>query len=208
MNILVADYQPLVRRGLIEVLSNSKEAYSFFEAGTLEQALEIIKAEVIDVLFVELHLESYDGLELIKKAQQFGQRNIKYIILASSISIFELRHAMELGVNGYILKDALVEDVRYVFNVVRRGEKFYPARIIEKTFSEVEGKNLKLLTAREMEVFTELRKGLTNCQISNNLYITEGTTKKHISSILNKLKLSNRMEAVVYANKLYRNQSQ
>jgi two-component system nitrate/nitrite response regulator NarL len=128
--------------------------------------------------------------------------------LASNISIFEFRHAKELGVNGYILKDALIEDVRYVFNVVRRGEKFYPARIIEKTFSEVEGKNLKLLTAREMEVFTELRKGLTNCQISNNLYITEGTTKKHISSILNKLKLSNRMEAVVYANKLYRNQSQ
>jgi two-component system nitrate/nitrite response regulator NarL len=111
-------------------------------------------------------------------------------------------------VNGYLLKDALVEDVLYAFNVVRRGEKFYPARIIERTFGEVEGKNLKLLTAREMDVFTELRKGLTNCQIGNNLYITEGTAKKHISSILNKLKLSNRMEAVVYANKLYRNQSQ
>ena len=207
MNILIVDHQPLIRRGIIDVLSTNKEPYSIHEAGTLAEAMKIMQTQTIEIVFVDLHLGTDDGLELIDRTKQFNQNTTKYILLASNISIFEFRRAKELEVDGYILKDALAEDILYAFNVIRRGEKFYPSRIIEKAFYGLEGEGLRLLTERELDVFSELRKGLTNYQISNNLFITEGTTKKHISSILNKLKLSNRMEAVVYANKLYGNQN-
>ncbi len=207
MNILIADHQPLIRRGIVEVLTANKEQYRIYEAGDLADALKIMKSQTVDVAFIDLHLGKDDGLELIDRVRQAGLKGTKYILLASIISIFEFRRAKELGVDGYIMKDALVEDILYAFNVIRRGEKFYPSKIIERAFYGVEGEGLKLLTERELDVFSELRKGLTNCQISHNLFITEGTTKKHISSILNKLKLSNRMEAVVYANKLYENQN-
>lgn len=207
MNILIADHQPLIRRGIMEVLSNTKESYCIFEAGTLAEAMRITQAQNIDIAFVDLHLGTDDGLEMVDKVRMSCQSSMKFILMAATISIFEFRRAKELGVDGYILKDALVEDILYAFNVVRRGEKFYQSKIIEKAFTGVESDGLKLLTERELDVFSELRKGLTNGQISSNLFITEGTTKKHISSILNKLKLSNRMEVVVYANKLYGNQS-
>ena len=207
MNILIVDHQPLIRRGIIDVLFINTESYTIYEAGCMTDALKILQTQTIEIAFVDLHLGPDDGLDLISQTKRNSQKNTKYILLAAVISIFEFKRAKELGVDGYILKDALIEDVLYAFNVIRRGEKFYPTRIIEKAFNEVEGEGLKLLTERELDVFTELRKGLTNCQISNNLFITEGTTKKHISSILNKLKLSNRTEAVIYANKLYGNKN-
>ena len=202
MNILIVDQQPLIRRGIIEVLSANQESYFIQEAGNFAEAIKIFQTKMIDLVFIDLRLDS--GLELIERAKQFDQ-NTKYVLMATNISIFEFRRAKELKVDGFILKDALVEDILYAFNVIRRGEKFYPSRVIEKALNGLEEEGFRLLTERELDVFSELRKGLTNCQIGNNLYITEGTTKKHISSILNKLKLSNRMEAVVYANKLYGN---
>lgn len=205
MNILIVDRQPLIRRGIIEVLSAINESYSVHEAGSFSEALKIFQRNLIDIAFIDLSMGL--GLELIERAKQLDQMEIKYILMATKISIFEFRKAKELEVDGFILKDALVEDILYAFNVIRRGEKFYPSRIIEKALNGVEEEGLRLLTDRELDVFSELRKGLTNCQISSNLYITEGTTKKHVSSILNKLKLSNRMEAVVYANKLYGSQN-
>ena len=207
MNILIVDHQPLIRRGIMEVLSNTKESYGIYEAGTLAEAMKTTQAQRVDIAFVDLHLGTDDGLELVDKIRQSSQCNMKFILMATAISIFEFRRAKELGVDGYILKDALIEDILYAFNVVKRGEKFYQSKIIEKTFNGVDSEGLKQLTERELDVFSELRKGLTNLQIGSNLFITEGTTKKHISSILNKLKLSNRMEAVVYANKLYGNQN-
>lgn len=207
MNILIVDHQPLIRRGIIDVLFLNNELYSIFEAGTLADAIRIMQTQTIEIAFVDLQLGQEDGLELIDRTRKICTGKTRYILMSGAISIFEFRRAKELGVEGYLLKDAMVEDVLYTFNVVKRGEKFYPARIVEKAFTGMEGEGLKLLTERELDVFSELRKGLTNCQISNNLYITVGTTKKHISSILNKLKLSNRMEAVVYANKLYGNRN-
>lgn len=207
MDILIVDHQPLIRRGIMEVLSAKNETFAIHEAGTFTEAMIILHTQDIDIAFIELHLGSDDGLELIDRSKsQIKQIKTKFILLTTSISIFEFRRAKELGVDGYILKDALVEDVLYAFNVVKRGEKYYPSKIIDKAFNRIEEESLMLLTVRELDVFTELRKGLTNGQISHNLFITEGTTKKHISSILNKLKLTNRMEVVVYANKLYGNQ--
>ncbi|HHU17988.1 MAG TPA: response regulator transcription factor [Clostridiales bacterium] len=77
--------------------------------------------------------------------------------------------------------------------------KYYPSKLVENTLNGARRDGLQLLTERELDVLSELRKGLTNGEISNKLFITEGTTKKHISSILNKLKLSNRVEAVIYS---------
>lgn len=207
MNILIADCQPLIRRGIVEILSANKEFFSIRETGSLSDSLKILQIHNVDIAFIGLHLGADDGLELIDRAKHLNRNRTKYILLVSTISIFEFRRAKELEIDGYILKDAMVEDILYAFNVIRRGEKFYPSKIIEKALYGGEGEGLKLLTERELDVFSELRKGLTNCQISHNLYITEGTTKKHVSSILNKLKLSNRMEAVVYANKLYGHQN-
>jgi two-component system nitrate/nitrite response regulator NarL len=142
LNILIADHQPLIRRGIMEILSNTKESYNVFEAGTLAEAIKIILAQNVDIAFVDLHLGADDGLELVDKVRQVGQENTKFILMATTISIFEFRRAKELSVDGYILKDAMIEDILYAFNVVKRGEKFYQSKIIEKAFSGVESERM------------------------------------------------------------------
>lgn len=199
INILIADHQPLLRKGLKEVLSIYKENYLFYEAGTLKDAIKICQSKSIDIVFVELQLGIDDGLELVYSIKQENNTHTKVIILLTSISIFEFRRAKELDVDGYIQKDAPIDDILYAFNVIKRGEKYYPSKLVENTLNGARRDGLQLLTERELDVLSELRKGLTNGEISNKLFITEGTTKKHISSILNKLKLSNRVEAVIYS---------
>lgn len=203
MEILVVDHQPLIRRGMIEVLSLYKGQHIIKEAGNITEAMRIFHLQQMDIAFVGLHLGDEDGLELIDRAKKIADSCCKFILLASSISIFELKRSKELDVDGYVMKDSFIEDILYAFNVVKRGEKFFPPKLIETSFYGKEQNELRLLTERELDVFYELRKGLTNHQISSNLFITEGTTKKHVSSILNKLKLANRTEAVIYANRLY-----
>lgn len=200
MKILIIDKQPLLRKGIIQVLSSVPGDRIYIEAKSIEEGLEKNNKAVADVIFIELNLGDGSGLDFIEENK--NKQRQKYFILADSMNMFEFRRSKELDVDAYILKDSDGEDIKYAFNRVMKGEKYYPQELVEKALSYKEGGALRLLTEREMDVLIELSKGLTNSQIGDNLYIAEGTAKKHISNILNKLNMNNRMEVLVYANKL------
>ncbi len=202
MNILIVDDQPLLRKGVSQVLLSEKGGQHFAEAATVAEAIEIHKKNPADLIFLELHLIDGSGFDLISSVRALPGKSPKFMLLASSISVFEFRRAKELDVDGYLLKEADGDELKYAFRQILRGEKYYPSRLVEKALSGREADGIRLLTDREMDVLAELSKGLTNSQIGDNLYISEGTAKKHISNILSKLNLSNRMEVLVYASKL------
>lgn len=202
MRILIVDEQPLVRKGIIQVLSSPQGGKEYIEAETIEEALKSQENNPASVIFTELHLPDGSGLNLISAVKSAEERKPKFVLLARNITIFEFRRAKELEVDAYILKDSNAEDIRYAYNLILRNEKYYPHKLVEKALGVREDESLRLLTDREMDVLMELSKGLTNSQIGNNLYISEGTTKKHISNILNKLNMTSRMEVLVYANKI------
>ncbi|GAB1475411.1 nitrate/nitrite response regulator protein NarP [Bacillota bacterium] len=202
MRILIVDKQPLVRKGIIQVLSSLAGEKEYYEAETVEEAWKTQEENHADIVFTELHLTDGSGLDLINSIKLTESTGAKFILLANYISIFEFRRAKELKVDAYILKDSDADDLRYAFKLILKNEKYYPHRLVEKALGDKEDEGLRLLTDREMDVFVELSKGLTNSQIGSNLYIAEGTTKKHISNILTKLNMTSRMEVLVYANKI------
>lgn len=202
MSILIVDDHPLVRRGIIDILSIGKTGEEIREAGNIEQAIKILKKQLTNIIMVDLHLGTENGFNLIEAARKIHS-NIKVIVLTSSSNVLDLRQAKELNVDGYLLKDAFVEDIIYALNVIKRGGRFYSYGLVEKSINGTDPPQLRVLTVREKEVFSQLSKGLTNAQISAKLYISEGTTKKHISSILSKLSLNNRIEVILYAEKIY-----
>jgi two-component system nitrate/nitrite response regulator NarL len=202
VSILIVDDHPLVRRGIIDILSINKTGEDIRESSNIEEALKILKMNLVNIIVLDLHLGSENGFDLIDKARKINQK-VKFVILTSSSNLLDFSKAKELNVDGYILKDAFVEDIIYALSVIRRGGKFYSGDLVEKTLNGFEPIELHVLTEREKEVFSLLSKGLTNAQISSKLYISEGTTKKHISSILSKLNLNNRIEVILYAEKLY-----
>jgi len=202
LRVLIVDDQSLIRKGIFQILFSERFDQQCIEAITIGEALEIHTANPVDIIFVGLYLHDGSGFDLIDSVRASKQKVPKFILLAPSISIFEFRRAKELDVEGYILKETDEEDLKYAYNLILRGEKYYPSQLVEKALNGRDRDGMCLLTDREMDVLAELSKGLTNSQIGNNLYISEGTAKKHISNILTKLNMSNRMEVLMYANKI------
>jgi len=202
-HILVVDDHPLVRRGIIDILSINNN-YEVNEANNITAALMMLKKYKIDILMVDIYLGSENGFDLIEQARKISPDS-KYVILTSSMNTFDYKKAIELNIDAYIIKDAYIEDIIYAIQVVSRGEKYFSPQILKQSIYGFMPKEFMELTDREKEILLQLSMGKTNAQISQALYISEGTTKKHISNILSKLNLNNRVEAVLYTKKLLGN---
>ena len=100
MRVLIVDNQPLVRKGILQVLFSERENQQFIEASGIAEASTIHKNNPVDIIFVELDLSDGSGFDLINNIKAMGENGPKFILMASSISIFEFRRAKELDVEG------------------------------------------------------------------------------------------------------------
>ncbi|MGL4345464.1 MAG: response regulator [Cellulosilyticaceae bacterium] len=199
MGILVVDDHPLVRRGIIDVLKMNQEEEGVIEADNVEKALQVLAHQEPEMTLVDLNLGKENGFWLIEKAKE-RQRKTKFVILTSSSDPKDFKKATELGVEGYILKDAFIEDIVYAIGSIRRGQRFFSEKLVTQAMtSDNESGGLTQLTPREQEIFQEVSEGYSNAEISKRLCIAEGTVKKHVSNILCKLGLGNRVDLMVYA---------
>lgn len=199
MNILIVDDHPMVRKGIVSTLSLEKNIEEIREASNVEEAKNLIAKSNSDIAFIDLRLGEQNGLEIAKWAKS-ENISTKFIVLTSSSDKEDFMKAQEVGVEGYILKEAYIEDIIYAFNAVVRGKKFYDPELFLIKAGKPEDGILEELTGREKDVLAELGKGLSNRQIAGKLFISENTVKKHVSSILFKLGLNHRIEAALYIN--------
>lgn len=201
MKVLVVDDHPLVRRGIVSTISFENDIEDITEASNISEAMSNLINNKPDITVIDLYLGTEDGLEIVNQAKA-KNINSKFIVLTSSSKKSDFVKAQKLDVEGYILKDAFTEDFIYAFKVVNRGKKYYDPAVIEYKYGNGEKSNLDELTERELDVLKELSLGHSNGQIAKTLFISENTVKKHVSAILNKLDLSHRTEAALFAMKM------
>jgi two-component system nitrate/nitrite response regulator NarL len=201
MRILVVDDHPLVRKGIILVLSGDEKIEEIYESANIEEGISLLKQKEPDIAIVDLKLDNHEnGMDLIERAKKFNKKT-KFLILTSYLSVDNFDRAEKLGVDGYIFKDAIDEDIRYAISVVKRDQKYYSPSVSKYCGnSGIDNEIKKHLTKREREVLNKLAQGMTNEDIAKSLYITKNTVKKHISNILSKLGLENRSQVVYYVN--------
>lgn len=199
MNILIVDDHPLVRKGIASALSCEDDIETVLEASNIDEAMTIINFKKPNLAIVDLNLGKEDGLEIIKRAKNNGTKT-KFIILTSSLKKGDFIRSEEVGVDGYMLKDAFAEDIIYAINIVLRGRKFIDPEIIKYQVENLPDNSFSELTPREYDVLVELGKGLSNYEIAKELFISEHTVKKHVSSILLKLELSHRTQVALLVN--------
>lgn len=204
MQIVLVDDHPLVRRGLTAILSSDPAIDVTGEATNSKEALTLFQTAKPDLAIVDLRLASESGLDLIEEAKQQGS-TCKFVVLTSSTEELYFKRAKEIGVDGYVLKEALPEELIHALQIISRGRKYYDPGVFDlvRTSQESpfeEHTQIEQLTPKEMEVLLELGMGLSNKQISQTLYITEYTVKKHVSQVLAKLGLADRTNAALYAN--------
>lgn len=130
VRMLVVDHHPLVRKGIIDIISTDNN-YEISEAHSMAETINILKQQHIDILVVDLHIGNDNGFKLIEKVRNIYPE-IKYVILTSSINICDYKKAMEIDVDGYIIKDDSIEDIILAFQTVSRGEKYFSPHIFEK----------------------------------------------------------------------------
>lgn len=199
MKIVIVDDHPLVRRGLAAVISMQPNVQFAGEATNGHEALAVIEETQPDLVLIDLKLADESGLDVIKAARARGITS-KFILLTSSASREDFLKAEEVLVDGYVLKEALPEELLFAIQLVHKGRKYYDPGLMEDKMRMTSSSPTDELTPKEKEVLIELGQGACNREIASKLFISEFTVKKHVSQILAKLQVADRTQAALFAN--------
>lgn len=199
INILIVDDDALIRESLKIILSMKK---SINVLGTYENALlamEECKKRSVDIVLLDVRMPIINGVEATKEFIKFN--NTKVIILTTFDEDEYIREGVRNGASGYLLKNTPPEEIIHAIEMVHKGNNVYGKEIIDKLKESLENKcniNREHFTERELQIMELVSEGLSNREIACNLFISEGTVKNYISSILTKTSLSHRTQIAIY----------
>jgi DNA-binding NarL/FixJ family response regulator len=203
IRILVADDHPVVRDGLVAILSTQPDFSVVGEAGTGAETVERVIALRPDVLLLDLEMPGVDGVGVLKQLRQTDAPT-RVVVFTAFDTDERILDAVQAGAQGYLLKGAPREELFNAVRVVHSGGSLLQPIVASKLLRQVSREQVKeaspdALTERELEVLRLMAQGLQNKEIAANLVISERTVKFHVSSILAKLGAGNRTEAVKIA---------
>jgi two-component system, NarL family, response regulator LiaR len=203
IRVLVVDDHTIVRKGIRALLAEIEGIEVIGEASDGQGALAQADALSPDVILMDLVMPGVDGIEATRQITA-GKSSPRILVLTSFAGDDKVFPAIKAGALGYLLKDSEPEDLVEAIQQVHRGEPSLPPNIAKKVLNELRRPSARPptpdpLTDREMEVLRTVAKGLTNPQIAQRLVITEATVRTHVSNILSKLHLANRVQATLYA---------
>ncbi|MFD0678599.1 MULTISPECIES: response regulator [unclassified Paenibacillus] len=197
MKVVIVDDHPLVRRGLSAVLTLEHDIEIMGESEMVEEAIELIEETKPDLAIVDIKLGDRSGFEVV---EQLKNSACRCMILTSSMKEMDVRRAEAAGAEGYVLKEALPEELLLAIKLIFKGKKYYDPGLMEILFKRDDDDDLSKLTPKEREVLIGLGEGLSNQGIADKLIVTEFTIKKHVSQILSKLNLNDRTQAALFAH--------
>jgi DNA-binding NarL/FixJ family response regulator len=203
IRILVADDHPIVRDGLVAVLSTQTDLDVVGEAADGRQVVEQALALQPDVILLDLEMPEVDGVQALEQLRKLGQV-VRAVVFTAFDTDERILSALRAGAKGYLLKGAPREELFNAVRVVHAGgsllQPVVASRLLER-FSEASSLTTtpEMLTPREVEVLALVAQGLPNKEIAERLAISQRTVKFHVSSIMGKLGAANRTEAVAFA---------
>ena len=206
INVMIADDHSMVREGIKQLLELDGDIVVVAEANTGKQCMELLDEKRTDVLLLDINMPDMNGLKVLQKLRE-QKKNVRVLILTIHNEIEYLVKAVEIGVDGYVLKDSNSSVLKKAIYNVYNGETFIqpelaPLLKIKLDERSTNSNNVNdLLTKREIEVLELLAEGLFNKEIAFNLAISEKTVKNHVSNIFRKINVSDRTQAAVYAIK-------
>ena len=211
IRVLLVDDQPLLRTGFRLILSSEPDLEVVGEAGDGEVALSQVRALEPDVVLMDIRMPRMDGVEATRRLTQEGAlpRPPKVVVLTTYDSDEYVVEALRAGASGFLLKDVPAEDLVDAVRVVHAGDAVVaPAvtrRLLDRFAQHLpsaepeQPARLPSLTERENDVLRLLAKGMSNAEIAASLVVSETTVKTHVSNVLTKLNLRDRVQAVVFA---------
>lgn len=203
INVMLADDHVLIREGIKQLLEFDGSMKVIAEASDGIECLEKLKNVKPDILLLDNNMPNMNGIDVLKELKEKNDP-LKVLILTVHSEVEYLVKAVDIGANGYILKDSGSAELKQAINaVIDEGSYIQPnlipalnSRLINR---DMDREKLASLTKREVEILTQVACGMFNKEIAVNLNISERTVKNHISNIFKKIDASDRTQAAVFA---------
>lgn len=207
IRVVLADDQAMVRAGFRLILEAAADIDVLAEACDGEEAVSITQRLRPDIVLMDVQMPRMDGLEATRRITQRPELASRVVILTTFERDDYVFGALRSGASGFLLKNAPPEELVHGVRVVAGGDALLAPSVTRRIVEEyaqrpaprARDNGLERLTERELEVMRRLAGGKSNAELAAELYVGEGTVKTHVSSVLTKLGLRDRVQAVVYA---------
>jgi len=192
VRIVIAEDQGMMLGALGSLLNMEDDMEVVGQARNGEQAVKLVKELEPDICIMDIEMPVKTGLEA---AQELKGSSSKIIILTTFARAGYFERARKSGVRGYLLKDSPIEELVSAIRLIMDGRRMYAPELVDIAYGDDDYME-NPLTERESEVLSLVAEGKTTKEIAKELYLTPGTIRNYISSILEKLNVSNRIEAI------------
>ncbi len=206
LRVLLAEDQPLVRAGLLTILGTDHDLDVVGEACDGEQAVALALQTAPDVALMDVRMPRLDGLAATRRLREVAPATAVLVLttFGEDAVVFE---ALRSGASGFLLKDTRPEDLLAAVHAVGSGEGHLDPGITGAVLShfrsqrspQIDERRIALLTPREREVLALVARGMSNAEVAAELVLSPGTVKTHVASVLAKLGVRDRVQAVVVA---------
>lgn len=204
IEIIIADDHMMIREGLKQLLELDGTMKVIAEANDGEECLNLLNKKIHpDILLLDINMPKKNGIEVLEYIKQ-NKIPVKVLILTVHNEVEYLLKAVDIGIDGYLLKDSSYDELKEAIDVVISGNTYIQPSLLPALNESMEDyaldkEKIEWLTKRELDVLRLISEGCSNKKISDELTICERTVKNHISHIFRKIDVEDRTQAAVFA---------
>lgn len=203
ISIMITDDHSMIREGLKSLLELDDDIKVIAEAVDGRDCLDKLDVYKPDVLLLDINMPNMNGLEVLKELKA-RKSKVKVLVLTVHSETEYLMKAVDIGINGYVLKDSESAELKKAIRAIMDGETYIqpsliPALNAKRLERNEDEEKIDSLTRRELEVLKLLAIGMYNKEVAEKLEISERTVKNHVSNIFKKLEVTDRTQAAVFA---------
>ncbi|MEQ3124437.1 response regulator transcription factor [Roseburia amylophila] len=204
IEIIIADDHMMIREGLKQLLELDGTMKVIAEANDGEECLNLLNKKIHpDILLLDINMPKKNGIEVLEYIKQ-NKIPVKVLILTVHNEVEYLLKAVDIGIDGYLLKDSSYDELKEAIDVIISGNTYIQPSLLPALNESMEDyaldkEKIEWLTKRELDVLRLISEGCSNKKISDELTISERTVKNHISHIFRKIDVEDRTQAAVFA---------
>lgn len=203
IKVMITDDHVLMREGVKQLLEFDGSIEVIAQAADGVECLECLKTVKPDVLLLDINMPNKNGIEVLEEIKNHNM-DVKVLMLTVHNEVEYLLRAVDIGVDGYILKDSESAELKKAIKHINSGESYIQSSLIPSLNSrlvnrDIDKEKIESLTKRELEVLIQVANGMFNKEIATILNISERTVKNHISNIFKKIEVNDRTQAAVFA---------
>ena len=204
IEIIIADDHMMIREGLKQLLELDGTMKVIAEANDGEECLNLLNKKIHpDILLLDINMPKKNGIEVLEYIKQ-NKIPVKVLILTVHNEVEYLLKAVDIGIDGYLLKDSSYDELKEAIDVIISGNTYIQPSLLPALNESMEDyaldkERIEWLTKRELDVLRLISEGCSNKKISDELTISERTVKNHISHIFRKIDVEDRTQAAVFA---------